>query len=77
MPAQSWCARTKDILHVMRVLGCKNIKNTLVCTHLVDFKDEEYTSRAAWTLDEASKPIESVFDYVCGIGNTGLFRKRK
>jgi integrase/rubredoxin len=45
--------KTKDILHVMRILGHKNIKNTLVYTHLVDFKDEEFTSRAAWTLEEA------------------------
>ena len=29
--------RTKDILHVMEVLGHKNIKNTLVYTHLVNF----------------------------------------
>ena len=41
------------ILHVMRILTHKNIKNTLVYTHLVDFNDEEYISRAAWTLDEA------------------------
>jgi len=36
-------AKTKDIVHVMRILGHKNIQNTLVYTHLVDFKDEEYT----------------------------------
>ena len=69
--------KTKDILHVMRVLGHKNIKNTLVYTHLVDFKDEEYVSRAAWTLEEASKLIESGFEYVCDIENARLFRKRK
>ena len=30
--------RTKDIIHVMRLLGHKNIKNTLVYTQLVHFK---------------------------------------
>jgi len=69
--------KTKDILHVMKILGHKNIKNTLVYTHLVDFNDEEYISRAAWTLDEASKLIESGFEYVCEIENARLFRKRK
>ena len=39
--------RTKDILHVMRLLGHKNIKNTLVYTHLVDFGGDEYVWREA------------------------------
>ena len=69
--------KTKDILHVMRILGHKSIRNTLVYTHLVDFKDEEFVSRAAWTLEEASRLIESGFDYVCDIENAKLFRKRK
>ncbi|MEM2894120.1 MAG: hypothetical protein QW638_05045 [Candidatus Bathyarchaeia archaeon] len=38
---------TKDILRVMRILGHKNIKNTLIYTHLVDLKNEEYISKAA------------------------------
>jgi len=69
--------KTKDILHVMRILGHKSIRNTLVYTHLVDFKDEEFVSRAAWTLEEASRLIESGFDYVCDVENAKLFRKRK
>jgi len=69
--------KTKDILHVMRILGHKSIKNTLAYTHLVDFKDEEYVSRAAWTLDEASKLVEAGFEYVCDVENAKLFRKRK
>ena len=36
--------RTKDILHVMQLLGHKSIKNTLVYTHLVNF---EVTSSSA------------------------------
>ena len=38
-------AKTKDILHVMRLLGHKNIKNTLVYTQLVNFKEGEYVCR--------------------------------
>ncbi|MEM2953766.1 MAG: tyrosine-type recombinase/integrase [Candidatus Bathyarchaeia archaeon] len=70
-------AKTKDILHVMRLLGHKNIQNTLVYTHLVNFNDEEYVSRAAWTLEEAQKLVEAGFEYVCEVEGARLFRKRK
>jgi integrase len=69
--------KTKDILHVMRILGHKNIKNTLVYTHLVNFEGDEYVSRAAWTLEEAQKLVEAGFEYVCDIEGAKLFRKRK
>lgn len=69
--------KTKDILHVMRILGHKNIKNTLVYTHLVDFNDDEYISRVAWTLEEACKLVEAGFEYVCDMENAKVFRKRK
>jgi integrase/predicted RNA-binding Zn-ribbon protein involved in translation (DUF1610 family) len=70
-------AKTKDILHVMRLLGHKNIQNTLVYTHLVDFKDNEYVCKAAWTLEEAQRLIEAGFEYVCEFEGAKLFRKRK
>jgi len=70
-------AKTKDIIHVMRILGHKNIQNTLVYTHLVDFKDEEYTCKAAWTMEEAQRLIEAGFEYVCEVQGAKLFRKRK
>lgn len=65
--------KTKDILHVMQVLGHKNIKNTLVYTHL----DDEYVSKVAWNLEEACKLIEAGFDYVTDIEGAKLFKKRK
>lgn len=70
-------AKTKDILHVMRILGHKNIKNTLVYTHLVNFEADEYVSKAAWTLEEALKLVESGFEYVCDVEGAKIFRKRK
>ncbi|MBS7281486.1 MAG: hypothetical protein KIH09_16835 [Candidatus Freyarchaeota archaeon] len=70
-------AKTKDILHVMRILGHKNIKNTLVYTHLVSFKNDEYIYRVAWTLEEACQLVEAGFDYVCDVEGAKLFRKRK
>ncbi len=69
--------RTKDILHVMRLLGHKNIKNTLVYTHLVNFQSDDYVCKATKTVEEAKSLIENGFEYVTNIENVQLFRKRK
>jgi len=70
--------RTKDILHVMQLLGHRNIKNTLVYTHLVNFgTDDDYVCKVAKTVKEASELVESGFDYVCDVEGYKLFRKRK
>lgn len=71
-------AKTKDILHVMKMLGHKNIHNTLVYTQLVDFKHEEYVCKAVKDSDEASMLVETGFEYVCTTPDgVMLFRKRK
>jgi hypothetical protein len=49
----------------MEALDQKNIKNTLVYTHLLNFKNDEFTSKVAKTADEASKLVEAGFEYVC------------
>ena len=51
--------RTKDILYVMRLLGHKNIKNTLIYTQLVEFEEntDQYISKVATTVDEARELI--------------------
>lgn len=69
--------RTKDILHVMRLLGHKNIANTLIYTQLVEFESDEYCSAVANNVDEAKKLIEAGFEYVCSHKDEMLFRKRK
>jgi integrase len=70
--------RTKDILHVMRILGHKNIKNTLVYTHLVDFESsDEFICRVANNTDEASTLVEAGFDFVAQFEGKLLFKKRK
>ena len=51
-------AKTKDILHVMRLLGHKRIQNTLVYTQLVDFKSEEYILKVARNAKEACELVE-------------------
>jgi integrase len=69
--------RTKDILHVMQMLGHKNIQNTLVYTHLVEFHNDEFVCKTARTVDEARALVENGFDYVSEIDGVQLFRKRK
>ena len=70
-------AKTKDILHVMHVLGHKNIKNTLRYTQLVNFKEDEFICKTAKTVQEAAQLIEAGFEYVCEIDGVKLFRKRR
>ena len=63
----------------MYVLGHKNIKNTLVYTHLVKFTEQdEYISKIAKSDMEFAELIELGFDYVgpTPMGNSA-FRKRK
>jgi integrase len=69
--------KTHDILHVMQLLGHKNIKNTLIYTHLVDWKSEDFVCKVAKNLQEASSLIEAGFEYVTEIEGVKLFRKRK
>jgi len=70
--------KTKDILHVMQVLGRRNIKNTLRYTQLIDFKGDDYVSKAAKNAEEAQQLIESGFEYVCTTPEeVMIFRKRK
>lgn len=69
--------KTRDILHVMQLLGHRNIKNTLIYTQLIDVKSDEYVCKTAETIEEAAKLIEAGFDHVCEIGGIKLFRKRK
>jgi len=72
--------KTKDILHVMQILGHRNIKNTLKYTQLVknfEGNDDEYISKVAKTVEEARQLIEAGFEYICDFEGTKLFRKRK
>jgi integrase len=70
--------KTKDILYVKELLGHKNINSTLIYTHLIDFKGEEYHGATAKTVDEAKDLVEKGFEYVCTTPeDLMLFRKRK
>jgi integrase len=69
--------RTKDLIHVQKLLGHRNIMNTMRYTQLVQFENDDYHSAVAKTIDEARQLIENGFDYVTDIEGVKLFRKRK
>jgi hypothetical protein len=68
---------TKDIIYVMKLLGHKSIANTLLYTQLIDFKEDEYHSAIAETVEEAQNLIDSGFEFVHECEGKMLFRKRK
>jgi len=75
--------RTRDILHVKKLLGHKNIENTMVYVNLEGtvFNDECYDFHVAVAknAEEACELIKHGFEYVTGEYTDGgkIFRKRK
>jgi integrase len=70
--------RTKDSLYVMKLLGHKNIANTLIYTQLVEFEEnDKYCTAIANSVQEARQLLETGFEYVCTHKDEMLFRKRK
>jgi len=71
-------AKTKDILHVMQVLGHKKIQNTLIYTQLIkNIKEDEYICKIARTPSEIQELIENGFEFICQKDDLAFFRKRK
>ena len=74
--------KTKDILHVQRLLGHRSIQNTLIYvdleSKLFNTATEGFTSRIAHNTGEACNLIEGGFEYVTGEYDDGgkIFRKR-
>jgi len=69
--------RTKDILYTQRQLGHRNIKNTLVYTHSIQFSSDDYVCKVATTVEQACNLIEQGFEYVTDMDGAKIFRKRK
>jgi hypothetical protein len=69
---------TRDILLVQQVLGHRDLRNTLVYTHLLEGQgDEGYYVKAVSTIAEATALLEQGFSYSNNIGDFALYRKRK
>lgn len=69
----------KDILHVMRMLGHRNINNTLRYTQLIKTEDNEFISKVAKSVKEICALIDAGYEYVTEFKEEGIkiFRKRK
>ncbi len=71
--------KTKDILHVKELLGHRDINATLIYTHLVSFKSDEYHVAVAKTKEEKMQLLSEAWEFVCQDSTDSLmyFRKRK
>jgi len=73
--------KTKDILYVMRFLGHKSIKNTLIYIDLETAchpnGGDDYTTKVVKTEAEICSLIEAGFEYVLQKDGLAYFRKRK
>jgi integrase len=70
--------KTKDILHVMQLLGHKRIQNTLKYTQLAKFEETDgFVCKVAATKEEISALIEAGFEYICENNGLKFFRKPK
>lgn len=74
---------TRSLLHVKKLLGHKNVQNTMVYIDIEralygDEEDANFISRGTTSTKGARTLIEAGFQYVCTTPNgTMLFRKRK
>jgi len=73
--------KTKDVLHVMKLLGHRNIKNTLIYIDLENAlfseQSDKFHVKVAKTVEEACKLAEVGFEYFTAIDDVQIFRKRK
>jgi hypothetical protein len=70
--------KIKDILHVMKLLGHRNVQYTMRYTQVVNLEEsDQYHSATAKSIEETAKLVEKGFEYVVTIDNIQLFRKRK
>ena len=61
----------------MKLLGHRNIKNTLLYTQLIDTEQEEHVCKIAKTAKEIAQLIQDGFEFVYEQQNLKFFRKRK
>lgn len=73
--------KTRDILHVMKILGHKDIKSTLVYIDLEHAifrtKNDQFTVKVAETPQEITQLLEVGFEFVCKKDGLMFLRRRK
>jgi len=68
--------KTKELVYVMRLLGHKNIKNTLIYT-AGNIPKRRLHLQGSSCIKEAAELIEAGYEYVSEMDHQKLFRKRK
>jgi len=56
--------KTKNLPHVMEMLGHKNINNTMIYMHLAKFEPTEYDTAYARTIKEEDEFLKAGFDFI-------------
>ena len=70
--------RTKNILHLLRLVVHKSIANTRIYTRLAEFEDnDKYCTATAGNVEEARKLLEAGSEFVCGHSGKTIVRKKK
>jgi integrase len=70
--------KTNNILIVMNKLGHKDIKNTMIYTHLTDFAEDDYITQSTNDRKQAETLLNDGFDYITTAPDGYMmFRKRK
>ena len=70
--------KTNNLLLVMTQMGHKDIKNTMIYTHLTNYADDEYVTQSTTDRKEGEKLLQDGFDYVTTAPDGYMmFRKRK
>jgi integrase/recombinase XerD len=69
--------KTKILKTVQDAMGHKSCINTEIYTRLVVFRDEEYYSATAATVEEVRKLAEDGWTYFCDMDGIKVFRKPK
>ena len=69
--------KTKNLRIVQDALGHKSIVNTEIYTKMVVFREEEYYSATAKTVEEVCKLAEDGWSFFAEIDGIKVFRKPK
>jgi integrase len=69
--------KTRNFLYVKQQLGHKRSENTEIYTHLIDFKNDEYDTSRATTVEEAESLRQDGWEKYDEIDGVHLYCKRK